>query len=531
MSIQVEPPKRRTATEPRSSLNSRRGTTGGSNLRQSSRNSKRAEHRGRHTSNRGDGFGRFTGVTLLSLFPGLGLVAAGRRRVGAIITFATLLLLAMALVIALSGDALGHLMNVGTDPTKLLLLSLVLILCAGGWCMTVVAASWDSRPQLPTTIQRFTGSGLVCLVCLLVAAPGMYGAKYAIITRKTVLALGEGSAARVKDAARPSAKSSDPWAKQPRVNLLLLGSDAGANRSGIRTDSMIVASIDTKTGKTTLIGLPRSLQKVPFPEDNPLSKEYPNGFDCGSECLLNAVWRQADTDKAYLFKGQKNPGLITTRGVISEITGLRIDAYTIINLSGFKSLVNAMGGVTVDVKERLPIGSETPPVAWVEAGKRKLDGEEALWFSRSRKSTDDYDRMRRQRCLVGNLVNDVKPAQLIAKYPELAEVVQENIQTDIPPNEFQAWSVLVQRMKKGGIQSLPLTNKVVNTVNPDFDEIREYIAAGIAPPEKPVPNTVATPEVSAKTAESRTTRAEESTTEKSSPAADATKPQDNADVC
>ncbi len=67
-----------------------------------------------------------------------------------------------------------------------------------------------------------------------------------------------------------------------RYNILLLGSDSGKDRVGIRPDSMTVASIDADTGKVVLISLPRNLQNVPFSEGSPMRKLYPNGYNCGS---------------------------------------------------------------------------------------------------------------------------------------------------------------------------------------------------------------------------------------------------------
>ena len=69
--------------------------------------------------------------------------------------------------------------------------------------------------------------------------------------------------------------SVDPWAKKPRLNLLLLGGDAGKGRTGTRTDTVIVASIDTKTGDTTLVSLPRNTGRMPFPADSPLQRLLP----------------------------------------------------------------------------------------------------------------------------------------------------------------------------------------------------------------------------------------------------------------
>ena len=110
-----------------------------------------------------------------------------------------------------------------------------------------------------------------------------------------------------KSATRPSAWATDqaseapdepqpcdPWAKKPRLNLLLLGGDAGKGRTGTRTDTVIVASIDTKTGNTTLVSLPRNTGRMPFPADSPLHKYYPNGFTDGdgnnAEYFLNAMY-------------------------------------------------------------------------------------------------------------------------------------------------------------------------------------------------------------------------------------------------
>jgi len=301
-------------------------------------------------------------------------------------------------------------------------------------------------------------------------------------------------------AAKPRSEQKDPWKDIPRVNLLLLGSDAGADRTGVRTDSMMVVSIDTKTGNTVLIGLPRNLQRVPFPESNPLHAYWPNGFDCGSECLLNAVWNQASVQHPDLFRGNPNPGLTTTRDVISEITGLRIDTYATINLAGFQGLVNAMGGVDVNVTRRIPIGgghnqrtgAALPITGWIEPGRQHLNGYKALWFSRSREGSDDYDRMRRQRCMVGNLVDQVNPVSLLAKYADLANVLKKNVTTDIQQDQLQAWVTLTQRMKNGKITSLPFTSNVISTVHPDYPAIREYVHDAIYPKPASKPTSTAT---------------------------------------
>ena len=89
---------------------------------------------------------------------------------------------------------------------------------------------------------------------------------------------------------------------------------------------------------------------------------------------MNAVWTLAEQHRD-LFPGDTNPGLTATRDALSSVLGLSIDYTTIIDLNGFRSLVDAMGGVDVNVKERIPIGGHVGPggtisgiTGWIDAG-------------------------------------------------------------------------------------------------------------------------------------------------------------------
>ena len=67
----------------------------------------------------------------------------------------------------------------------------------------------------------------------------------------------------------------DPWGGRDRVNVLLLGGDCGPYREGVRTDSMILVSLDTHTGRAVTFSLPRNMMNAPFPEDSPLHTVLP----------------------------------------------------------------------------------------------------------------------------------------------------------------------------------------------------------------------------------------------------------------
>jgi LCP family protein required for cell wall assembly len=260
---------------------------------------------------------------------------------------------------------------------------------------------------------------------------------------------------------------------------------------------MVEVSIDPQTGNAVLISIPRSLERAPIPASNPLHKLYPNGYYCpnakaGEECLINGIWSLAEDNKD-LFKNDPNPGLTSIRDVIGEVTGLHVDYSTVIDLAGFQSLVDAMGGVTVNVNERLPIqgyhtssGGVAGIEGWIEPGRQTLDGYHALWYARSRLLSDDVSRMRRQRCLIGALLDQVRPVSMLAQYPQLAQVAKDNVATDIPVAQLPAWVDLVQRIQKGSITSLTFTSDNISPANPNYPKMREMVQTAINPAAAPV---------------------------------------------
>src|SRR4051794_34800131 len=467
----------------------------------------------RHAA-RSQGGLRFVALTLLALIPGAGLVAAGRRVLGGLLLLLTLAAAALGVLTVMGGTARTRALDLAVRPQALLWLAGGALLAGVVWGLSIALTGWAARPHRTHRWQRVLGTAFVAVLSLAVVAPSAFAARYALIQRDVVQSVfgssGGGTEAALRAGIAVPGTHSDPWKDTPRVNVLLLGSDAGANRTGVRTDSMIVASIDTSTGRTVLLGLPRSLQKVPFPASNPLHKVWPNGFDCGDQCLLNAVWEQAEQHKE-LFKGDPHPGLTTIRGVIGEILGLRLDYYTILDLEGFSGLIDAMGGVVMNVPREIPIGgghnlrtgAPLPIYGYVHKGRHRLNGRDALWFARSREGSDDYDRMRRQRCMVGALLDQSNPVKLLASYPKLAKVLKDNLQTDVPRSDLSAWVTLVERVQKGGIVSLPFTNDVISTVHPDFAKIRSYVAESLRPPAKRAPApSVSTPSASTPSAPS-----------------------------
>lgn len=434
---------------------------------------------------------RALGLTVLStLIPGAGLLWTRRRPVGVAFILATAALTGFVVYRLIRHGVIGTALSVGVSTSALRLLIFALIVGAVAWCLAILATAHLARPFHSTRDERLATTLTATLCCLAIVAPSAWGVRTLALQRSLVSTVfqeepqvpGVSSTGAV-----PQVGEDDPWKAVPRVNVLLIGSDAGPDRIGVRPDSMMVASINTRTGDTVLIGIPRNLERVPFPASNPLHAIYPDGYNCGSECLINAVWTLA-TERADLFPGDSHPGLTATRDVVGETLGLRIDHSVVIDLSGFAALVNAMGGVTINVKERVCIGCKALPdgtivgtTGYIDPGVQHLDGYHALWYARSRAMSDDFSRMRRQRCVVGALLDQVSPANMLLRYPALAKVLQEHVSVDIGQSQLPAWVPLVERIQKTGtVRSLPLTNKVIDVTDPDFAKVRALVANAIS---------------------------------------------------
>jgi LCP family protein required for cell wall assembly len=314
-----------------------------------------------------------------------------------------------------------------------------------------------------------------------------------------------------------------------RYNILLLGSDSGKGRTGVRPDSMTVASIDTSTGRTVLVSLPRNLQNVPFPEDSPMRELYPYGYNCGSECLLNAVHTAAQ-DRKDLYPGSDDPGLDATIDAIEGVTGLKINYHVMVNLKGFRSLVDAVGGVTMDIKQPIAMfGKEDfDQTKFIEPGERELDGSEALWYARSRVQSDDYTRMGRQKCLMAAMLDQLSPQTVLLNATDIAKSGKELLSTNIPAKELGQFADLALRSRGEKIASVSLVPPEVNTVTPDFEAIQTMIQDAIDESEKTGPAPTSSASEDAEPGPSATTPSAGATTAPEGRAANQTDDVDSA---
>jgi LCP family protein required for cell wall assembly len=491
-----------------------------------------AAAQGRHASVAGEGLGRLLGWTTAgAILPGLGFLVAGRRRLGTVLLGLVGLVTVAGVALVASGAVTNIGLKAAVRPKVLLAIAVVAILAGLIWSAVIVGGHWALRRVRYRPSQNLLSGVLVAALVVGVIAPTGTIARYALAQRDVVLNVFKGSENRDPNLAAPDLKAKDPWATTPRVNVLLIGSDAGHNRTGTRPDTLIVASIDTKTGNTVLLSLPRNLQKVPFPDGTPGAQAWPNGFNCGNECLINAIWTWAEEHKD-LFPGDPQPGLTATRQAVSATLGLSVDYYALVNLAGFQDVVNAMGGVEINVERPLPIGRSDK---YLQPGRRVLNGYDALWYARSRRDSSDYDRMKRQRCLIGAAIDQADPVKLALAFPQLAASAQRNVETDIPSSHLDAFVQLALRVKDAKVTSLAFTDEVIHPANPNFPEIRAAVKKAVADTEKAAPTTKPKPKptTSAGPAESATPTPAptKSKSDTEAPVQNPERAQDLADVC
>ena len=409
--------------------------------------------------------------------PGSGLVTTGLRRIGVVMIALLVLAIASVVAVLVISDPLRLAATLGTHRGVLIGALAVAVVVGLVWCLQIVLANLaQSTKHRLEGAKRYLALALAAVMVIAVAVPFGRGVQSLWALQGLF-----GSTSVFGGESGKLAEGSDPWADTPRLNIMLLGQDAGADRTGTRPDTIMVASTDTKPGQTALFSIPRNLENVEFPEGTVAAEEFPDGFDYygRNENLINAVWAWAE-QHPDLFPGDPEPGLTATRWAVEETLGISTDYYAMVNLQGFEDLVNALGGVDLVVERRIPIGGGASEVeGYIEPGEQKLDGFHALWYARSREGSDDFNRMCRQQRIVRAVSEEADPTTLALSIPRLVTATEENIETDIPVRDVDAFVELALRIKEGGFTSYPITQDVTFSGNPDWDYLEEWVDASI----------------------------------------------------
>ena len=232
------------------------------------------------------------------------------------------------------------------------------------------------------------------------------------------------------DPLTPQSRSGPAPASTRKFTVLVLGADDRANAPG-RSDTMMLAFVDLDAGSVKLLSLPRdSYAQIPG-----------HGWD-----KLNA---------AYAL-GKEGLAAKTVEGLL----GVPVDYTTVVNMEGFASIVDAVGGVDIQVDETMDYDDpyDTPPLhIHIEKGLQHMYGEEALHYVRFRHDAEsDWGRMKRQQTFLKALVQAAKQPANLAKFPSLLKTVMANVRTNLSPSQItQIANAAKEKIDAGGIMSGP----------------------------------------------------------------------------
>ena len=208
------------------------------------------------------------------------------------------------------------------------------------------------------------------------------------------------------------------------MNIILLGSDKREDQATWRTDTMIVVSVDTERKVVRLLSIPRDL--------------WVNIPGHGNDRINTAdMWGE-------LSQAGNGPELV--KQTIQENLGIPIHYYVRADFEGFIEIIDAVGGVDVDVE--CPLTDIE-----LEPGIRHMDGELALLYARSRITTNDFDRSRRQRKLLMALWGKAKTADIVTKIPALWQAMAGTFETDMPLGQVLSLGYLGVQLKPNYIFS------------------------------------------------------------------------------
>ncbi|HEY8169293.1 MAG TPA: LCP family protein [Candidatus Limnocylindrales bacterium] len=412
---------------------------------------------------------RTLAAVLSFLIPGTGQLLEGRFRVGIFFLAPFLLMIVVGVVVA-NGDR-GELLAILVQPTVLLGIAAFDILLFAWRAAAIVDAWWGGGSKVPHTI--VSTMAVVALLAVTGATHYVVGAQV-LATYDTFNAVfspagddpavggvegddgfGEIAEPTPEPTPSPTLRAGATLAPTPeptptpaptprpgpladgRLDVLLVGGDAGPGRWSLRTDTLMVLSVDERSGEAALFSIPRNMVNVPLP------KESRGAFSC--RCfpqMINALYVYASSRPGTFPGKDETRGLRALQFSIGELVGRKLDGMVVVELQGFVKLINAIGGLDINAPEsvydaRYPLANGSRyVVVSIPKGKQHMDGKTALMYARSRHQDSDYGRMERQQIVISALAKQMVKEPLLIRLPELLEIAKDNLWTNLKTRDL-----------------------------------------------------------------------------------------------
>ena len=240
-----------------------------------------------------------------------------------------------------------------------------------------------------------------------------------------------------------------------RINILVLGVDERADDVG-RSDTSFVVTLDTEAKKITVFSVPRDSRV----------KIAGHGWD--------------KVNHAFAFGG-----LSLSKSTIENLLGVPIDYTVTVDFKGFVRMIDALGGITIDVEKRMrysdPYDDDGGLVIDLYPGVQRLSGKEAIKYVRYRDEEGDIGRVTRQQKFLKAVLKELASPQTVVRLPELAKEFYGAVKTDMPLSKIIKLLPMVQEAASNGmvtatIPGTPLWIKEVSYWQPNIAELRLKVA-------------------------------------------------------
>lgn len=268
-----------------------------------------------------------------------------------------------------------------------------------------------------------------------------------------------------------------PWTGEDRLNILLLGLDQRDDEVGqpSRSDTLIVLTVDPVNKSAAMLSIPRDLW-VPIP-------------GVGENKINTAHFFGEVQEKDY--------GPILAKKTIEQNFSIPIHYYARVNFRGFERLIDAIGGIDIDVPR--PVLDDEYPVEdggikrlYVPAGWQHMNGRTALEYARSRHADSDFGRSKRQQQVLVAAKERALQLDMLPRLPGMMGLLMDSVTTDIPPGSILSMAQLARSIGSGNIESVAIDGTMVTEYNtpemywlePNWPEIRELVATVFAIPQQ-----------------------------------------------
>jgi polyisoprenyl-teichoic acid--peptidoglycan teichoic acid transferase len=269
------------------------------------------------------------------------------------------------------------------------------------------------------------------------------------------------------------APTTTPTAGMGRVNFALLGYGGPGHDGPYLTDTMMVVSAQTDTKQLAMISIPRDLW-IPIPTNN-------SGLNWTTK--INGAYTVGIRDDLFpskdpAFRGPLGGGDLASE-MVHRVTGLPIPYWIAVDFTGFRQVVDAVGGIDLVVPQALddPLYPQGDTTGYMHIhfnpGLQHMDGERALEYARSRETTSDFDRSRRQQLIVLAVRHKVLSVDGIPRLFGVLDALQDHFRTNMTLLQMDQFAQIANRLQDTATERISLDN--TNFLYSTFSSDGQYI--------------------------------------------------------